>query len=213
MRPILSNCSSSPMYTKLQSMADGVSDDGVAEIGEFGVGLAAHQAIRSHVVVHVAAVIALHARRAEARRQHQRLHLAGFERAQDPAQSDGAASVAMGLADHFGDQRLLALFVVLLQKFERRLPHLFRRGQLGVDAEVPHQPLPGVGVEMRFELRPHIIMAADQQLLASAALDVPGDGVGDNFEMLHGLVHHAALGRGRHRSRPIRRCGRGESVR
>src|ERR1019366_8415504 len=59
----------------LQSIADGVSDDGVAEVGEFGVGLAAHQAIRSQVVVRVAAVIALHSGRAKARRQHQGLYL------------------------------------------------------------------------------------------------------------------------------------------
>src|SRR5450631_3800600 len=43
------------------------------------------------------------------------------------------------------------------------------------------------------KLGPHIIMTADQQFLASAVLDMTSDGVGDDFEMLHGFIHHPAL--------------------
>ncbi len=46
---------------------------------------------------------------------------------------------------------------------------------------------------MRKELGPNIIVAADQQLFAAAVLDVIVDGVRDNLEMLHHLVHDAAL--------------------
>ena len=81
-------------------MADGVADDGVAEVFEFGVRFAAHDALGGEVQVHMAAVVALHARRTEAGRDHQRLHFATFDGAQDAAQSDGTAPVAVGLADY-----------------------------------------------------------------------------------------------------------------
>ena len=129
------------MYTKLESVANGVADDGVAEVFEFGVGLAAHDARGRDVQVHVAAVVALHARRTEAGGDHQRLHFAGFDGTQYTAQSDGTASVAVGLADHIGDHLLLALFVVVLQQIDRQTRTLRVRwrswGRCGSD-------LPGV---------------------------------------------------------------------
>src|SRR6516165_4136006 len=36
-------------------------------------------------------------------------------------------------------------------------------------------------------------MTADYQLLAAVTVEMPGNGISDNLEMLHRFVHHAAL--------------------
>src|SRR5271166_928362 len=91
----------------LDATADRVTNDGVADIFEFGVLLPANHTRRSDVHIHVAAVETLHARRQKIRAEKQRLHLADFQRAQHAPQTDSAASIAMRLANHFADQPLL----------------------------------------------------------------------------------------------------------
>ena len=114
-----------------------MADNSIAKVLKPSIRLAAHYAVIRNVKVHVSAVIALHTGRAEARRNHQCLHLACFDRSQYPAQPDGAASIAMCLADYFGDHLLLAVTVVLLQLFVCQLFYLLRGCTLGIDTEAP----------------------------------------------------------------------------
>src|SRR5207344_2403501 len=66
-------------------------------------------------------------------------------------------------------------------------------GGLRVDAEVTYQVLPRVGVKLRLELGPNVVVTPNQQLLAAAPLKMSCDGVGNDLEVLHGFIRDAPL--------------------
>src|ERR1700684_1770713 len=86
-----------------------VADDGVANVLQMRIWLAADGAIFRVVQVHMAAVIALHAPRLEVGSEQQRLHFSNFERTQYAPQTNGSVAVAMRFTDHFANHALLLL--------------------------------------------------------------------------------------------------------
>jgi hypothetical protein len=90
----------------IDSIANRMSHDGVADVFQLGVLFSANRAPRRIMQVHVTAVIALHSRCLEVRSQQKGLHLARLQRTQNPSQTDRTAAIAMGFPDYLADQFL-----------------------------------------------------------------------------------------------------------
>src|SRR5581483_9381851 len=156
--------------------------------------MSADRALANGVRVEMSAIAALDRVCAIVVADQESLHLSQFERPQHTAQTGHAEVVALRLVQNLADEGMPAMVERFAKNPRRLLSDLIigRRGELS--REAAHQPLLYVRMQVRLELRPMRVLAADDQLLPQPLLCLIFKTFRYDFEVVHDFIGNAALG-------------------
>lgn len=113
---------------------------------------------------------------------------------QDAAQTSNATAVASSLAEGFADCFAAALLLGLGENAFGLRTNFVHTGARDFGGKAAHQLLRNIRVQLRFDLGPVRILAAQNPPLEHAFIEGVFKEISDEFEMMAGLILDATLG-------------------